>query len=109
MTIYVVAARAEPFLAAVRALSADAQYTVVYVPHTWADLDALALEIEGAKDRWRARGIHVSAAAPDAGTSKVIVSLPACREEAANALIAAYGDDWISVVPASARYIPLGT
>jgi hypothetical protein len=26
----------------------------------------------------------------------------------AGALMAAYGDDWISVVPSSARYVPLG-
>jgi hypothetical protein len=111
MTIYVVAARAGPFLAAVReqaAGSPQTQYAIVHVPHTWAELSALALEIEDAKDRWRARGVHLSAAEPDAAASKVIVALPAYRAVAADALTAAYGDEWIRVVPSSARAIPLG-
>jgi hypothetical protein len=111
MTIYVVAARAEPFLAAVREQSAhspDTQYAIVHVPHTWAELNALALTIESAKDRWRARGVHLVAADPDAAASKVTVTLLAYRTAAASALTAAYGHDWISVVPTSARYIPLG-
>jgi len=42
MTIYVVAARAGPFLAAVREQSArspDSQCAIVHVPHTWAELN----------------------------------------------------------------------
>jgi hypothetical protein len=111
MTIYVVAAHAEPFLAAVREKSVhspDTQYTIVHVPHTWAELNALALKIEDATNQWRARGVHLSAADPDAAASKVLVTLLAYRAAATNALTAAYGDDWVSVVPSSARYIPLG-
>jgi hypothetical protein len=110
MTIYVVAACAEPFLAAVRAQAARSpgtQYTIVHVPHTWTELNALALRIEDAKDQWRAHGVRLSAD-PDAAASKVIVTvLPPYRQAAAEALTAAYGHDWISVVPSSARYIPL--
>lgn len=141
MTIYVVAARADPFLAAVRrqaAASPDTRYTIAHVPHTWAELNALAQQIEDAKDHWRARGAHVSTAEPDAAASKVTVTLlpfrpgtqmgqerlprhapptraPAGQQishnkAAASALTAAYGHDWISVVvvPSSARYVPLG-
>jgi hypothetical protein len=111
MTIYVAATGAGPFLAAVHEQSAqspDTHYTVVRVPHTWAELNALALKIEDAKDQWRARGVHLSAADPDAPASKVIVTLLAYSTAAANALTAAYGHDWISVVPSPARYIPLG-
>ena len=110
MTIYVVAAQAEPFLAAVREQSSRspaAEYTVVRVPHTWAELDALAQTIEAAKDNWRARGIRLGTAEPDAATSKVIVTLADYRPSAASAVTAAYGDDWISVVPSPARYFPL--
>jgi hypothetical protein len=109
MTIYVIAARAEPFLAAVREQAAHSpatEYTVVHVPHTWADLDALALKIEGARAQWRARGIYLSAAA-DAPTSKVIIALRPYRPAAVAALTAAYGEDWVQVVPSPARYLPL--
>jgi hypothetical protein len=109
MTVYVVAARAEPFLAAIReqaSRSPATEYSVVHVPHTWADLNALALKIEGTKDQWRARGIYLSASA-DAPTSKVIIALRPYRPAAAAALTAAYGDDWTSVIPSSARYKPL--
>jgi hypothetical protein len=109
MTIYVVATCAEPFLAAVRAQAArspDAQYTIVHVPHTWTELNALALRIGDAKGQWRARGVRLSVH-PDAAASKVIVTVLPYRRAVAEALTAAYGHDWISVVPSSARYIPL--
>ena len=111
MTIYVVAARAESFLAAVREQSAhspDNQYAVVHVPHAWAELDALARTIEDARHQWRARGIHLGTAGPDAAASKVIVTVANYHPAAASALTAAYGDDWVSVVPSRARYVPLG-
>jgi hypothetical protein len=47
-------------------------------------------------------------AAPDAAASKVTITLVNYRPAAAGALLAAYGEDWISVVPSSARYVPLG-
>jgi hypothetical protein len=112
MTIYVVAARAGPFLAAVREQSTrspDTQYAIVHVPHTWAELHALALRVEDAKGRWRARGVHLGTAGPDAPASKVIITLANYHPAAVDALTAAYGDDWISVVPSSARYVPLGS
>ncbi|MGH3201016.1 MAG: hypothetical protein ACRDOA_01515 [Streptosporangiaceae bacterium] len=110
MTLYVVAARAEPFVAAVRdqaARNPAAEYTVVHVPHTWAKLTALAQEIEDARGQWRARGVHIGTADPDAAASKVIITLANHHPAAASALRASYGDDWISVVSSSARYIPL--
>ena len=36
------------------------------------------------------------------------ITLANYRPAAAGALTAAYGGDWISVVPSSARYVPLG-
>lgn len=111
MTIYVVASRAEPFLAAVRrqaAASPDTRYTIAHVPHTWAELSALAQQIEDAKDYWRDRGADVSTAEPDAAASKVVVTLLGYHAAAASALATAYGHDWISAVPSSARYVPLG-
>jgi hypothetical protein len=110
MTIYVVAARAEPFLAAVRRQSADSpdtRYTVAHVPHTWAELNTLAQMIDGAQGQWGARGVHLSSADPDAAASKVIVTLLAYHSAAANALTAAYGHDWVCVAPSSAHWIPL--
>jgi hypothetical protein len=110
MTVYVVAVRAEPFLAAVReqaARSPDTSYTVVHVPRTWAELTALAQQIQDARLQWRARGIHVGTSEPGAAASKVIVTLANYDPTAAGALRAAYGDDWISVVPSRARYLPL--
>ena len=110
MMIYVVDARAEPFLAAIgeqSACSPATQYTIVHIPHTWAELDALAGAIEGAKGQWRARGIHIGTAAPDAAVSKVIVTLRTYRPAAAATLTDAYGDAWISVVASRARSIPL--
>ena len=109
MTIYVVAVRAEAFLAAVReqvARSPATEYAIVHVPHTWAELDTLTRTIEAAKNQWRARGIRLSAA-PDATASKVIVSLLPYVRAAADAVTAAYGPDWVSVVPSQARYVPL--
>jgi len=114
MTIYVVtgpASEADSFLAAVREQSARSpgtRYTVVDVPHTWAELTALAQAIEDARDQWRSRGVQLSGADPDAAASKVIVTVRAYRPAAAGALTAVYGDDWISVVPSPARYHPLG-
>ncbi len=40
-------------------------------------------------------------------TSKVVVTLLPYRGAAADALTAAYGHDWISVVPSTSRYVPL--
>jgi hypothetical protein len=110
MTVYVVAAQAEPFLAAVReqaARSPGTSYTVVHVPHTWADLTALAQQIQDAKLQWRSRGIHLGTVTPDAPASKVIVTLPNHDPAAAAALSTAYGDDWISVTSSRARHVPL--
>jgi hypothetical protein len=112
MTIYVVAAHAEPFLAAVReqaAASPATRYAVVHVPHTWAELTALAQRIADAKRQWRARGVRLGTADPDAATSKVIVTLADHHLAAARALTDTYGDDWISVVPSVVRYRPLGS
>ena len=110
MTIYVVAARAEPFLAAIgeqSARSPGTKYSIAHVPHTWAELHALARTIEDAKAQWRARGVRLGTADPDAAASKVIVTMANYRPAAASALRAAYGDDWVSVVPSTARYVPL--
>ena len=110
MTIYVVAARAGPFLAAVREhaeRSPATAYTVVHVPHPWAELAALAQQIEDARRQWRARGVHLGTADPDPAASKVIVTVANYDPAAVRALTDAYGDDWISVVPSSARYVPL--
>jgi hypothetical protein len=110
MTVYVIAAQAGPFLAAVReqaARSPGTTYAVLHVPHTWAELTALAEQIEQAKGHWRARGIRLGTVGPDAAASKVIVTLPNHHPAAVTALTAAYGDDRISVVPSRARYVPL--
>jgi hypothetical protein len=112
MTIYVVAARAQPFVAAVReqaAASPSTEYRIVHVPHTWADLIALAETIEDARPEWRARGVHLGTADPDAAASKVIITLRPYSPAAATALTAAYADDWICVVASKARAIPLAT
>lgn len=111
MTIYVTGARADRFLAAVRQWSArspDTRYTIVRVPHTWADLNALARRIESASGRWRARGLHLLAADPDAAASKVTVTVRGDHAAAAGALTDAYGHEWIRVVPSQAGYVPLG-
>lgn len=110
MTIYVVAARAEPFLAAIRrqaANSPEVRYTIAHVPHTWAELNALAQQIEDAKDYWRDRGAELSTAEPNAAASKVMVTLLDYHAAAASSMTSAYGHDWISVEPSSARYVPL--
>ena len=108
MTIYVVVARAEPFLAAVREQSAGTtEYAVVHVPHTWTELDALARKIDDAKAQWRSRGIRLGTAEPDPAASKVIITLKPFDPNAVSALTAAYGADWISVTPSTARYVPL--
>jgi len=57
--------------------------------------------------QWRARGVRLLAAEPDARTSKVIITVPSFDTAVTRALTAAYGDDWVSVVPSSARYRPL--
>ena len=44
----------------------------------------------------------------DRPIAKWTITLVNYRPVAAGALLAAYGDDWISVVPSSARYVPLG-
>jgi hypothetical protein len=110
MTIYVVAAHAEPFLAAVREQSVRnpaTEYAVVHVPHTWAELDALAQQVEDAKAQWRARGVLLGTAQPDAAASKVIITPMPFDPAAVSALTATYGADWVSVIPSTARYAPL--
>jgi hypothetical protein len=110
MTIYVVAARAGAFLAAIRdqaAHSPGTRCTIVHVPHAQAQLNALADRIEDARDRWRARGVHLLTAEPDARTSKVMITVLPFGTAVTGALTAAYGEDWVSVVPPSAPYRPL--
>ena len=97
--LYVVRGHAAGLLAAMRgeADAADAGYRVVYVPHSWAVLEALTTKIAQQVPRWRARGIELAKWGPDPAASKVVVWLRAYSPAAAQQLRSAYGADLVSV------------
>jgi hypothetical protein len=97
--LYVVRGHEAGLLAAVRghADAADAGYRVVYVPHSWALLEALTTKIARQVPRWRARGIELAKWGPDPATSKVVIWLRAYSPAAARQLLSAYGAGLASV------------
>ena len=100
LTVYVVAAHGAGFLSAMRdeaARSAAAAYEVAYVPHSWAQLDALTMRIARQEPGWRARGIRLAQWGPDAASSKVTITLRSYTGAAERELLATYGAGWVSV------------
>ncbi len=99
--IYVVAAHGAAFLSAVRdeaTRNAEAKYAVSYVPHSWAQLNALTMKIAGEeKARWRQRGIQLARWGPDAASSKVVIELQSYTAVAERELLSSYGPAWVSV------------
>ena len=106
LVIYVVAAQGDAFLPAVRdeaARSPQADYNVAYVPHSWAQLNALTIQIARDRARWRERGIELARWGPDAASSKVVITLRSYTAAAERELLAGYGPDWVSVSPTSRK------
>jgi hypothetical protein len=99
LTVYVVSARGNGFLAAVRAAgrSAGQRYSVRRVPHSWQRLEHLMITIAQAGPAWRARGIALSRWGPEPGMNKVLIQLRSPSTAAARALRAAYGASWVAV------------
>jgi hypothetical protein len=100
--LYVVrgATQAAAFLSAVRdeaTRSGQAEYEVAYVPHSFAQLEALTNSIALDGSRWQARGITLAEWGPDAATSKVVITLRSYTAAAARELLATYGASWVSV------------
>ncbi len=96
--LYVVRGHEARLLAAVRGrAAADPGYRVVYVPHTWAQLETLTTKIARQVPRWRARGIELAKWGPDPAASKVVIWLRAYSAAAAQQLRNAYGADLVSV------------
>jgi hypothetical protein len=100
LVIYVVAAHSASFLSAVRvqaARSGRAEYEVAYVPHSWAQLNALTIRIARDGPRWRARGVDLAEWGPDAASNKVVIELRSYNAAAGRKLLAAYGAGMVSV------------
>jgi hypothetical protein len=100
LAVYVVAAHGAGFLSAMRgeaAHSAGAAYEVAYVPHSWAQLDALTMRIAKQEPAWRARGIQLAQWGPDAASSRVAITLRSYTGTAGRELLASYGAGWVSV------------
>jgi hypothetical protein len=78
--------------------NAGAEYAVAYVPHSWAQLNALTMKIaRQEKARWRARGIQLARWGPDAASSKVVIELRSYAAAAGRELLANYRPGWVSV------------
>jgi hypothetical protein len=100
--LYVVrgATQAAAFLSAVHdeaTRSGRAEYEVAYVPHSFAQLEALTSKIAGDGSRWQARGIKLAEWGPDAASSKVVIRLRSYTAAAAREVLANYGAGWVSV------------
>jgi hypothetical protein len=100
LVIYVVAAHGASLVSAIHseaAHSAGSEYSVAYVPHSWAQLNALTTTIAQQEPRWRAAGIQLARWGPDAASSKVTIDLRAYTATAAGELLHNYGSEWVSV------------
>ena len=108
-TVYVVAAHAAPFLAALRSASPLSSYEVVDVRHPFAQLTSVMNQIAAADSRWQAQGVRLARYGPDVAINKVQVSLSVYTPAAAKALTDAYGSDLVSVstTPDTRIYTPL--
>lgn len=97
--LYVVRGHEAGLLAAVRgdAGAADTGYRVVYVPHSWAQIQSLTATIASQVPRWRARGVELAKWGPNPAASKVVIWLRSYSPAAARQLQTAYGADWVSV------------
>ncbi len=97
--LYVVRGHEAGLLAAVRgeAGAADAGYRVVYVPHSWAQIQSLTAKIASQVPQWRARGVELAKWGPNPAASKVVIWLRSYSPAAARQLQTAYGADWVSV------------
>jgi hypothetical protein len=74
-------------------------YGVVDVAHTWAQLEELTIKIARDEPDWRAQGVILGRWGPSAELNKVLIELRSPTRAAAQALYAAYGEDWITVSP----------
>ena len=104
ITIYVVATvpDAAQFLTAIQNAAAtpggrSTSYSVVDVAHSWAQLNALTLQIAQQHSTLLDRGIDLAMVGPDPSTNKVAISLKSYTPATAQAVSATYGTGWTSV------------
>jgi hypothetical protein len=110
LIIYVVGGRGRAFLGSVRdeaARTGGGNYTVVYVQHSWAELNALTIRIARQFPHGRVDGISLGRWGPDPSFNKVLIELRSYSRAAERKLLARYGSAWISVshVPFRQRMI----
>jgi hypothetical protein len=116
ITIDVVAAApdAAQFLSAIRTAAAtpgasQTSYSVVDVPHSFAQLYALTLKMAQQRSTWRSRGISLEMWGPDPSSGKVAITLDSYTSAAAQSLYSSYGKSWTSVSAKSSNTtFPLG-
>jgi hypothetical protein len=102
ITVYLVrsAAQTARYVAAIgdhAVVGSASKYSVVYVSHSWAQLNALTMKIESQRARWQTKGIDLERWGPDAASNRVIINLKSYSQAAARSLLASYGAKWISV------------
>lgn len=99
--IYVVASHRSAFLKEVDAAAADypgQHYTAVDVAHSWVQLmDLTNNRIASDEPDWRARGVYLDRWGPDPTLNKVLIQLRHPTAQAVQALLAAYGREWVAV------------
>jgi hypothetical protein len=101
--VYVVASKGSAFLKALRSEASHypgQHYTVVDVRHSWAQLEDLTSnKITQDEPGWRAKGIRLARWGPEPATNKVLIQLRDPSARATQALVAAYGAEWVTVSP----------
>jgi hypothetical protein len=112
ITIYVVATAPDTarFLSAIQRAAATpggraTSYSIVDVTHSWAQLNALTLQIAQQHGTWHGRGIDLAMVEPDPSTNKVAISVTSSTPAAVRALSASYGTGLVSVsaIPSDMR------
>jgi hypothetical protein len=110
LIIYVVRAGSREFLSALRVKArqySEANYSIVYVRHSWASLNELTTRLANAAPRWQARGIVPQEWGPDPQSNSILVRLRHYSKRAAQDLESYYGKSWVSVARVSDKERPV--
>lgn len=80
-------------------------YTLMIVPHSWAQLVSVTSRITSDMRSLQAQGVELAQWGPDPQSNKVMITLESYSEQAVHTLLHRYGTQWISVSHAAERWV----